>query len=177
MISISQMNNEEIHRIGEIDSTERITRDYVYKDGKLHELEVDWNASRWSSQGDGDHSILGKIREWKPFLDAEGIMFGAFDDGSLVGLVILCPHLTNEMAQLAVLYVSKDYRGQGIGTKLTQKVCEIAGQFGATAIYVSSTPTKRTVDFYQHLGFKLAEHENKELFELEPEDIHMIKVF
>lgn len=177
MISISLMKNEEITRISEIDRTERITRDYVYKDGRLHEVEVDWHAHRWSSSGNGDHSVQSKINEWKPFLDADGMMFGAFHDRMLIGFVILCPHLTAEMAQLAILYVSQDYRGQGVGTELTLKVCKIARESGAKAIYVSSIPTKNTVDFYQHLGFELAEHVNKELYELEPDDIHMIKFF
>jgi len=176
MISISRMKTEDIIRISEIDRTEKITREYLYKECELLEMEVDWNVSRWSLQGDGDHSIQGKIREWKPYLDADGMMFGAFDDELLVGIVILRPHLTGDMAQLVVLYVSKDYRRQGIGTNLTVKVSEIAKQLGTKEMYVSSTPTKNTVDFYLHRGFQLADHVNKELYELEPNDIHMVKV-
>jgi len=39
-------------------------------------------------------------------------------------------------------------------------------------LYVSSIPTKNSVDFYRSVGFELTSP-IKELFELEPEDIHM----
>jgi hypothetical protein len=45
---------------------------------------------------------------------------------------------------------------------------------GARKLYVSATPSVSAVGFYRNRGFELAEEVNKELFELEPEDIHMI---
>ena len=42
-------------------------------------------------------------------------------------------------------------------------------------MYVSSIPTKNSVDFYMKHGFRLAEEGHPELYELEPEDIHMVK--
>ena len=58
---------------------------------------------------------------------------------------------------------------------LIQEVLQLAKEFGASDLYVSSIPTKNSVDFYRNHGFKLAEEVHPELFELEPEDIHMVK--
>ena len=43
----------------------------------------------------------------------------------------------------------------------------------AKKLYISATPSKHTVDFYMSLGCKSASEINPELFELEPEDIHL----
>src|SRR5262249_26086744 len=41
-------------RIGEIDRTERITTSYVRRGACLEEQAVDWSASPWSSDGQGE---------------------------------------------------------------------------------------------------------------------------
>jgi GNAT superfamily N-acetyltransferase len=103
-------------------------------------------------------------------------LFGAFTGKSLIGFAIYRPHLSHNTAQLGELYVSKDYRGQGIGALLLEKVVELARADGAENLYVSSTPTTATVDFYMRNGFDSTEEINQYLYELEPEDIHMVKV-
>jgi ribosomal protein S18 acetylase RimI-like enzyme len=168
------MKNSEISRIREIDCSEHVTSYYVYRDGKLETREVDWHVSRWSKDDHPEHSVQSRIRAWKPLLDNGGTMLGVFDEDKLVGFVIYRPHLTEDTAQLAVLYVSNGYRGRGIGSALTEEVIKLARADGAKKLYVSATPSVPTVSFYRNRGFELAKKVNKELFELEPEDIHMI---
>jgi N-acetylglutamate synthase-like GNAT family acetyltransferase len=48
-----------------------------------------------------------------------------------------------------------------------------ARDLGAKKLYVSATPSLNTITFYQNRGFKLTKDVNQELFEKEPEDIHM----
>ncbi|UCB52283.1 MAG: GNAT family N-acetyltransferase [Candidatus Zixiibacteriota bacterium] len=168
------MKNAEISRIGEIDCSEHVKSYYVFKDGKLERREVDWHVSRWSTDDHSEHSVQSRIRAWKPLLDNGGTMLGVFDEDKLVGFVIYRRDLTEDTAQLAVLYVSNGYRGSGIGTALTEEVIKLAIADGAKRLYVSATPSVSTVSFYRNRGFELAEEVNKELFELEPEDIHMI---
>lgn len=168
------MKNSEISRIGEIDCSEHVTSYYVYKGGKLEKREVDWHVSRWSTDDDPEHSVQSRIKAWKPLLDNGGTMLGVFEEDKLVGFVIYRPFLTEDTAQLAVLYVSNGYRGRGIGTALTQEVVKLAIGDGARKLYVSATPSVSTVSLYRNLGFELADEVNQELFELEPEDIHMI---
>jgi hypothetical protein len=44
----------------------------------------------------------------------------------------------------------------------------------ATRLYVSATPTGSAVNFYLRQGCVLADPPHPALFELEPEDIHLI---
>ena len=167
------MESCEFERIGEIDRSEEISQDYVFLNGNLHLKDVHWSVPRWTRTGQGDHSVADKIATWRPWLDEGGTMFGAFDGEALVAFAIYRPHLSLGMAQFAVLHVSRSYRRQGLGTTLAAKVIESARRDGATQLYVSSAPTKGTVEFYQSLGFCPTREVNQELFELEPEDIHM----
>lgn len=175
MISLRRMNNSEIERIREIDRSEHVTLAYFYKSGKIKAKKVDWHVHRWFTDGHSDHSVQARINTWKVHLDKGGIMFGAFDENILVGIAILRPSLTTNMAQFAVLHVSRVYRGKGIGTKLIKRIFRLAINLGAKKLYVSAAQTANTVDFYMKHGFKLAKKVNRKLFALEPEDIHMIK--
>ncbi len=53
------------------------------------------------------------------------------------------------------------------------KTIEKAKELGAKKLYISATPSKNTVNFYMHLGCNLASEINPELYQLEPDDIHL----
>lgn len=173
-MQIVRMKNSEISRIGEIDCSEHVTSYYIHKGGKLEKRDVDWHVPRWSTDDHPEHGVQSRIKAWKPLLDNGGTMLGVLDADKLVGFVIYRLDLTEDTAQLAVLYVSNGYRGRGIGAALTEEVVKLAMADGARKLYVSATPSVSTVGFYRNRGFHLAEEVNKELFALEPEDIHMI---
>jgi ribosomal protein S18 acetylase RimI-like enzyme len=168
------MQNADIGRIGEIDRTEHVTEAYVIKNGVLTLEEVDWDIPPWSTDGRPEYSVQAKIEDWQSILDGGGVMFGALDGGRLVGFAIYRPHLTEDTAVLAVLHVSNGYRGRGIGTALAGEIVRLARADGARWLYVSSAPTKSTVDFYRGLGFHPTSEPHREMYEREPEDIHMI---
>ena len=71
------------------------------------------------------------------------------------------------------LHVSNSFRKQGLGKKLFLLAAEKAYGLGAKKLYVSATPSENTVNFYLRLGCVLATEIDQELFELEPEDIHL----
>lgn len=171
---IKHLSNMEIILISEIDRSEHVTLNYVYKDGRLETKAVDWQVPRWTDD-DSVVSVGAKIKEWSPLLDQGGVLIGAFEGKLLIGFTILRFHLTETMAQLAVLHVSKDYRRKGIAHALMKQVIEMAKESGATSLYVSATPSESAVGFYQSQGFKLAPKIHPELYALEPEDIHLIK--
>jgi hypothetical protein len=50
----------------------------------------------------------------------------------------------------------------------------LARENGTEQIYVSSIPTRNSVDFYLRQGFQLTNTPHPELFAQEPEDIHMV---
>jgi len=174
MITIRRMKSSDIDRIGEMDRTEHVTEAYVVRDGALALEEVDWQVAPWFTDGRPEDSVQAKIEAWKPILDSGGAMFGALDGSRLVGFAIYRPNLTEDTAQLAVLHVSDGYRRQGIGTALAREIVQLARADGAERLYVSSAPTRSTVDFYRSLGFDLTHEPHRELYELEPDDIHMI---
>ena len=173
-MKVVRMKNSQISRIGEIDCSEHVTAYYVHKGGRLERRAVNWHVSRWSEDDHPEHSVQSRIKAWKPLLDTGGTMLGVFDRDVLVGFAIYRPDLTEDTAQLAVLYVSNGYRGRGLGIALTEEIIKLALADGAKKLYVSATPSVSTVSFYRNRGFELAREVNKELFEKEPEDIHMI---
>lgn len=52
-----------------------------------------------------------------------------------------------------------------------------AKENGANGLYISSTPSENSVNFYQHLGCRLIDIPDPELYEREPEDIHLVFYF
>jgi ribosomal protein S18 acetylase RimI-like enzyme len=176
MITIRRMQNSEIGRIAEIDRSQHVTKAYsVNRDGSLEPKDVDWHIPPWSMQGQHDHTVRAYIEGSQLILDCGGVLFGAFDGEPLVGFAIYRPDLSHNTAQFAYLYVSNNYRNQGIGSKLTQRVIHLAKEDGAKRLYVSATPSAPTVDFYRSHGFEVTQEIDQQLYELEPEDIHMDK--
>jgi N-acetylglutamate synthase-like GNAT family acetyltransferase len=176
MITIKQLDKSAATRVGEIDRSEYVTLNYVYNDGKLEDKVVDWDVPRWHS-GNGSHSVGHMIDFSKRMLSAEGaVLLGALDGEMLVGIAIYRPGLTEKMAQLALLQVNRAYRRQGIAKRFTDEMVKLAKADGATEMYVSATPSESAVGFYCSQGFEIAPPDriHPELFEEEPEDIHMI---
>ena len=174
MIALRHMPGSQLERIGEIDRSEHITRQYLFKAGTLELREVDIQVPPWSPTGDHGHSVLRLVNESRRILDLGGLLIGAFDEQALVGIAIFRPDLEPDMANLALLHVSRSHRSQGVGKLLTEEVIRLARAAGARRLYVSSTPTVATVEFYRGLGFELAVEPNAEMFRAEPDDIHMI---
>jgi GNAT superfamily N-acetyltransferase len=169
------MPQSELVRIGEIDRSEHVTREYSYLRGSLEPRDVDVRVSPWARTGDHEHSVQGKINAWQPILEQGGILIGAFDGDSLVGIAIYRPRISEGMANLSVLHVSRSYRRRGIGSLLGEEVARLARADGARHLYVSATPSVPTVDFYRRHGFEPTDEPNEALFALEPLDIHMIR--
>ena len=108
--------------------------------------------------------------------DRGGWFHGAFDGGRLVGVAVLESKLigkSEDQLQLKFLRVSRAYRKQGLGAKLFELAQVTAREGGARRLYISATPSENTVNFYLRLGCTLAREPDPELFELEPEDIHL----
>ena len=166
MIAIRRMQIAELEQLAEFDRSEHVREIYVNRDGELIRKDVDWHIPLLPPE---------EITRWRAMLAAGSTMLGAFDGETLAGFSIDRPDLSQDTAQLAALYVSKNFRGRKIGISLLEKVAGTARAEGAKKLYVSSTPTAATVDFYMSQGFAVTEEVNEHLYELEPEDIHMIR--
>jgi GNAT superfamily N-acetyltransferase len=171
-INIRQLPSDQLSRLAEIDRTEEIPEAYFMVDGRLELREVGWRAGVWDA--DGDFSVAHYVEQFGPMLEAGGVLLGAFEGDTLAGLGVLRYKLTLTMAQLALLHVSREYRGQGVGKMLVQEMFRLAREDGARQLYVSSIPSKNSVDFYRSQGFELTPEPHLDLFALEPEDIHMV---
>jgi len=174
VITLRPMAASELARIGEVDRSEHVTQEYVYRRGALEARSVDVRVPRWSGSGDHEDSVRGRTLAWRPLLERGGTLIGAFDAEALVGFAIYRPHLAEGTANLAVLHVSRSHRRTGVGARLAGEVARLARADGARRLYVSATPSAPTVHFYRSLGFAPTDEPNDELFALEPDDIHMI---
>lgn len=169
------MDAEEVYKVAEIDRSERIRTGYIQEEGQLQEIEVNWDTPSFLVDGEGSHTIAYQIEFCRDHLGRNGRMFGAFDNDLLVGVGIVQHEIRKGTAQLAYLHVSNGYRRRGIGSRITQELMREARQAGAKKIYVSATPSGSAVGFYSSHGFEPVETPIPELFELEPEDIHMMR--
>ena len=174
-VEIRRLARTELSLVGEIDRTEHIDLLYEQRGTELVERPGDWSASPWDADGYGEHSVEAKRDELEHYLDAGGIAFGDFVDGQLVGIGVVVPHLRPAVAQLAFLHVTQTFRGAGIGSRLSGELEQVAHGAGDSAMVVSATPSAHTVRFYQGRGFELMAQPLPELFEREPEDVHMRK--
>ena len=176
MIVIRPLEPFETHKLADIDRSEHVTLGYSVMDGELHSQQVDWNIPSWTLDGAGEFNLTTRINYLRWRMDLGDISYGAFDGDELVGYALLRPKLTPQMAQLSEFFVSQAYRRQGIGRQLLAAVVNQAILYGAGSLYVSAVPSESAVSFYLNQGFELAEEVHPELFAIEPEDIHMIKV-
>jgi GNAT superfamily N-acetyltransferase len=164
-----------LSRVAEIDRTERIDVIYEQRGTELEERRGNWSSPAWDPHGHGEHSVEAQRHALEQYVDAGGIALGAFSNGRLVGIGVVVPHLRPEIAHLAFLHVSEAFRATGIGRRLSDELDLIARDAGDTEIVVSATPSENTVRFYMSRGYELMAPALPELYELEPEDVHMRK--
>jgi GNAT superfamily N-acetyltransferase len=174
-VTIRRLARAELGRVGEIDRSERIDALYVQRGDRLELREGDWSSPPWQPEGEGEHSVAGQREALRRYLDRGAITLGAFDGDRLVGIGVVVLHLRPGTAQLAYLHVSDGYRARGIGGRLSDELEEIARESGDTSMVVSATPSVNTVTFYRSRGFEPMAEPLPELYELEPEDVHMRK--
>ncbi|UVI28029.1 GNAT family N-acetyltransferase [Paenibacillus spongiae] len=173
MITFREMHLKDADSIQHIDRSERIERIYRMNNGQLIEIEAGHECENWNAG-----QVQELIQRLKLQLENGGKAYGAFDGELLIGFgVLACPFRgkNNDQLQVDLMYVSRNYRRQGIGSRIMQALSREAVARGAKYLYISSTESESAVHFYQHCGSELTHEVDPELFELEPEDIHMIK--
>lgn len=125
---------------------------------------------------DGEQ-LTAYIARLEAVIGSGGHAFAAWDEHRLVGIGSLDPSGVggkNTVMTLDMLYVSAEYRGRGIGRRLTEMVASQARALGATTRYISATPTRRTVDAYLRMGANVLRSPDPEMLAREPDDIHLV---
>ena len=174
-MNIRRLPADSMNLLAQIDRSEQV--DYAYRvvDGRLERYPVDWNIPTFRPDGSGHHSVQLHVDTWRPVLEDEGILLGAFEGEDLAGLAIVVPEFEPEMAWMAYMHISRDFRRRGAGTLLWNAAEQIARDSGATSMYVSAIPSGPAIDFYVGRGCQPVDEPHPELFEMEPEDIHLVR--
>ncbi|MEN9647093.1 MAG: hypothetical protein RL238_3762 [Actinomycetota bacterium] len=175
-VVIRTLHPDEVGRVGEIDRTERIEVLFEQRGTELVERRGQFDAPAWYASGEGGHTVAAQVEALQHYLDAGGTVLGVFDGERMVGIGAVVPHLRPNLAQLAFLHVSAPARSSGIGRALCAALEALAREGGDREIVVTATPSEHTVRFYLSQGYRPMEHPLPELFELEPDDVHMTKV-
>ena len=175
-IDIRTLARTDLRGVAGIDRREHIEVLYTQRGADLVARRGDWTAAAWDPNGHGEHSVEAQRRALEHYVDSGGIAIGAFVGGHLVGIGVVVPHLRPGTAQLAFLHVSAPARATGIGGRLSAQLEQIARTAGDSVMVVSATPSENTVRFYLGRGFQPMAEPLAELFELEPDDVHMQKV-
>jgi predicted N-acetyltransferase YhbS len=155
-----------------IDRSERIDGHYVLDGDALRFVSAPVEVAGWSP-GHADE-LVARLHEVHA---AGGAVVGAWDGDALVGLAALDVRLVGgdpHVMDLAVVHVGRAHRGQGVAKHLIAVLAARATALGATALYISATPTRNTVDAYVRVGARLAAPPDPELLAREPDDIHLL---
>ena len=170
-MKIRKLTRSEIPAIWNIDRAEVIDNIYYFRNGKLVLEAEHWDIPGWPPNAS---------ERWDPIFqdcfERGGHFWGAFEGSILLGVTILESKFIGskkDTLQLKYLHVSQNARKQGLGGKLFEAAVQQAKELGAKKMYVSATPSENTINFYMRLGCVLAMEIDQELFELEPEDIHL----
>jgi predicted N-acetyltransferase YhbS len=171
-VIIRELAREEIETVWGIDRSEVIEYVYYLRDGALV-LE----AERYDMKGWPPGEVAWYAPILSDCLDRGGTFYGAFEGSEMVGAAVLESRFIGEardQLQLKFLHIGSGHRKKGWGKTLFVKAVERAKELGAKRLYVAATPSENTVNFYLHLGCEVTGDIDQELFELEPEDIHLV---
>jgi predicted N-acetyltransferase YhbS len=170
-MELRPLQRAEIELIWTIDRAELIERVYELRDGALLLRDAPFDVPGWSP---------GTAEQHAPALsacfDRGGDFTAAFDGKQVAGIAVLDrrPVTTRpDLLQLLLLHVGRDYRHQGLGSRLFRCARERARLWGAAGLYVSATPTENTIRFYLGVGCVVVPQPDPQLFAAEPEDIHL----
>ncbi|XID94934.1 GNAT family N-acetyltransferase [Paenibacillaceae bacterium WGS1546] len=173
MITYQIMSQEHVNQLGEIDRSEHIDLIYVMDQDQLLELEQNHECPNWNED------LLEAIKTRYLYeIQNGGLAVGAFSGSKLAGFGVLAHKfrgIDRDRLQVDLMYVSREYRRQGIGTRILTQLGEEARSRGAKYLYISSTETRSAVSFYKSQGSQITNEVDQELYDMEPQDIHMIK--
>ncbi|NBD34979.1 MAG: GNAT family N-acetyltransferase [Chloroflexi bacterium] len=173
-MNIREMTHDELPLMWEIDRSEVIENIYYLEDGELVLKPEFYDVKGWPP---GETELY--MTHFEECFTRGGTFYGAFEAGELIGVAVLESKFIGSerdqlpQLQLKFLHVSKKHRGRGVGVALFAKAAVKARELGAKQLYISATPSENTINFYLNRGCVVAEEADPELFELEPEDIHL----
>jgi GNAT superfamily N-acetyltransferase len=176
---VSELASDDVGLVALVDRSEHVDVEYEVVDGELTERPVTMaDVPPWDAVGDGPHSVTAHVAFCRDCVANGAQLLGAFDgDGELLGLAVVDAGFEPALAWLAFLHVSRPHRRRGVASALWAAAEDAARTAGATAMYVSATPTGSAMGFYLRQGCRLADPVHPALYANEPDDIHLVKQF
>jgi GNAT superfamily N-acetyltransferase len=166
------LTRNEVELLWTIDRSEVHHYTYELREGELVRVPNYFEVPGWRPDAAAKETPVLLDR-----FDRGGTFVGVFDAEALIGMSVLETARVGrgrDQMQLAYLYVSRTYRGRGVGMQLFDAAVSFARGAGAKALYVSAAPTENTVDFYLNRGCVLAPEPDPALLAAEPDDIHLV---
>jgi GNAT superfamily N-acetyltransferase len=170
-ITYRELTENELYLLSKIDRSEKIFASYQYRNNALILVNSPISAGPFDPL-----ELEEMIKHQRELINAEGKVIAAFENKQIIGAASVDRRRrgrNKDYCKMDILYVSKNSRGKKVGQMLLQKCKRIAKAFGASRLYISATPTKGTVDFYISNNAILVKEPDEELFEMEPNDIHL----
>lgn len=165
------ITKDECNRISEIDASQYIEKAWRKKDGKYQLVRIDYMEESWP---DGYEAYRdGLIDTFK----GGGAAFGAFDSkGTMIGYVSLNRDIFGDSAKYVLLdslFISRAYRGKGIGKSLLKLCQQQAKNWGVDKLYTCAGSAEDTIAFYRAAGWIDALEINHELAAEDERDIQL----
>ena len=165
-----QLNLDESNKIREIDGECYVNKAWRKIGGTRQLIVIDWT----------DHELPNglswHIEHFEKSQIEGGKAVGCFDNDTLIGYSVVNANLfgsSKEYVLLDQIFISKNYRGKGIGKELFQFSCELARQMKARKLYICAGSSEDTVAFYFKLGCKEATEVNQDLYEMDSNDLQL----
>jgi len=170
-LKIRTIRRSEIEKIKNIDRGEIVDKVFYFDGDQLKLKNEFYDIKSWEVS-----ELERNIEHLYKIFDKGGYLVGYFGGDKLVGVAALDSEFigkNRDYLQLYFLHVDSKYRRTGIGKKLLRKVANRAKKLMAKKLYISATPSQNTIDFYLNIGCQLVSELNPDLYQLEPNDIHL----
>ena len=130
------LTRDEVELIWTIDRSEVHHYTYELREGELVRVPNYFEVPGWRPEASAKETpaLLDRF-------DRGGTFVGVFDVETLIGMSVLESARVGrgrDQMQLAHLYVSRTYRGRGVGIQLFDAAVSLAREAGAKALYVSA---------------------------------------
>jgi predicted N-acetyltransferase YhbS len=171
-LTARELAADELTGLAAIDRSEAIDGHYVVEHGALRYVAAPVEAPGWQPS-----EVQGYVERLREVLLAGGVVVGAWDAAALVGVAALDVRPVGgdeRTMDLDFMHVGRPYRGHGVARHLIAMLAEHAAARGATALYISATPTRNTVDAYRGIGAHLADPPDPAMLAREPDDVHLV---
>jgi len=166
MIEIEQLSRENFNEksLDDYVRTHRVEKVYRKVNGEYKLISHPY-TEEWG--------IAEKRQIARAIMSGRYITYIAADGGKIAGFIALIKALHGERMILDMLYVSAEYRRQGIGRRLFEKGMAAAREHGAGELYISACSSEETIAFYKAMGAELTPEPIASLAEAEPCDLQM----